>query len=246
MEDISPILQHWPYHPNNINVRLIEGADGKKKIQMRLDLGILQMEMDGRPDGKRPRNCDSYLSYYERRLQKAEGDSHKQGRLTPLDCLHLQQESVQYYHRYLALMELQDYVRVRRDTDLNLRIFDLVNAHCPDQEMVWSFEQYRPYVLMMKVRAKVLIELREAAYDAALQVIDLGIDDLKQYFQRHKDRVDGRGGEIAFLDKWAAEIRDLKPQTQRERLQRELDLAVSREEYERAAVLRDQLRGQMA
>jgi hypothetical protein len=46
MEDISPILQHWPYHPNNINVRLIEGADGKKKIQMRLDLGILQMEMD--------------------------------------------------------------------------------------------------------------------------------------------------------------------------------------------------------
>jgi protein-arginine kinase activator protein McsA len=88
--------------------------------------------------------------------------------------------------------------------------------------------------------------LREAAYDAALQVIDLGIDDLKQYFQRHKDRVDGRGGEIAFLDKWAAEIRDLKPQTQRERLQRELDLAVSREEYERAAVLRDQLRGQMA
>ncbi len=88
--------------------------------------------------------------------------------------------------------------------------------------------------------------MREAAYDAALQVIDLGIDDLKQYFQRHKDRVDGRGGEIAFLDKWAAEIRDLKPQTQRERLQRELDLAVSREEYERAAVLRDQLRGQMA
>ncbi len=63
--DLTEALNEWPYEPGQINVRVIEGNDGDPKIQMRLDLGILQMEVTGRPDGQRPNNCDSYLEYFE-------------------------------------------------------------------------------------------------------------------------------------------------------------------------------------
>ena len=48
--DIEPIISDWPYRPDEITVRVIEGLDGQRKIQLRLDLGVLQMEFDGRPD----------------------------------------------------------------------------------------------------------------------------------------------------------------------------------------------------
>ena len=41
-------------------------------MQLRIDLGILQMEMTGRPDGQRPHNCESLLVYHQRRAERAE------------------------------------------------------------------------------------------------------------------------------------------------------------------------------
>ena len=52
--DISDILEDWPFKPGEVNVRRIMGNDGREKLQMRIDLGILQMEISGRPDGKTP------------------------------------------------------------------------------------------------------------------------------------------------------------------------------------------------
>ncbi len=53
-KDIAVILNGWDYNPDEVTVRRILGLDGRVKIQMRLDLGILQMEVDGRPDGQHP------------------------------------------------------------------------------------------------------------------------------------------------------------------------------------------------
>ena len=52
--DISGVLRGWTFQPGQVNVRLIRGSDGKPKLQLRLDLGLLQMELNGRPDGKKP------------------------------------------------------------------------------------------------------------------------------------------------------------------------------------------------
>jgi len=61
--DISPVLKAWEYDSQqDMMVRKIRGIDGKIKIQMRLDLGILQMEQEGRPDGKRPHGKESSFS----------------------------------------------------------------------------------------------------------------------------------------------------------------------------------------
>src|SRR4051794_7634989 len=53
-KDVTPVLRGWDYESGTINVRKIYGLDGQPKLQMRLDLGLLQMEMNGRPDGVRP------------------------------------------------------------------------------------------------------------------------------------------------------------------------------------------------
>ena len=51
--------------PDEPQVRIVPGDDGLEKIQMRIDLGLLQMELSGRPDGQRPFDHESLLDYYE-------------------------------------------------------------------------------------------------------------------------------------------------------------------------------------
>ena len=49
-KDISGIIRDWEYQPGQTSARKIRGKDGKEKIQMRVELGLLQMETQGRPD----------------------------------------------------------------------------------------------------------------------------------------------------------------------------------------------------
>ena len=62
-KDITPILAGWDYDHDELQVRIVAGDDGREKIQMRVDLGLLQMEIDGRPDGQRPAGFESLLDH---------------------------------------------------------------------------------------------------------------------------------------------------------------------------------------
>src|SRR5438874_4778800 len=96
--DISHILDKWEYHPGQVVVRKFMGKDGQEKIQLRVDLGILQMNAEGRPDGKRP--CGA-ASLYEHLLQKSK-QSPNDFALTPEDVAKIQLEALQYHHRYIC------------------------------------------------------------------------------------------------------------------------------------------------
>ena len=53
-EDIGHILKAWRYDPGeDITVRIIRGDDNRSKVQMRIEMGIMQMEIDGHPAGDR-------------------------------------------------------------------------------------------------------------------------------------------------------------------------------------------------
>ena len=60
-QDLLKFLKDWEYDPDS-NVRKIVGEDGVQKIQVRVDQGafqgILQLNLDGRPDGKRPHDSN--------------------------------------------------------------------------------------------------------------------------------------------------------------------------------------------
>ena len=242
MNDISHILDNWKYSEHDINVRLIRGADGRPKVQMRLDLGLLQMELDGRPDGRQPRKFESYLDFFESKAQKSgRSTTVKPFVLSPMDCFKLQQEAIQYYHRYLALMKLRDYPRVSRDTLRNLRVFDFVEQYADNEEIVWQFQQHRPYVIMMNARARAMMELDRGHYENAMELIREGIEEIEEYNDKWEEQVGPDFPELEFLNYWLDEINDQKPLSEKERLKKELEEAVAVEDYELAAALRDQL-----
>lgn len=225
-----------------IKVRKISGFDGRDKLQLRIDLGVLQMETTGRPDGQRPHGCESLLTYHQNRakLAQAAGDTYD---LTPEECSELQQEGIQYYHRYISLFQLSEYGGVIRDTQRNLDLFSFVAQHCDRDEIAWNFQQFRPYVLMMNTRAKASIALKESQFLEAIQEIEKGRDAIVEFFQRSNfPELAAKSSEIAFLEEWLEEVRAKRPLTKLEIMQREMESAIASELYERAAELRDAIK----
>ena len=52
--DIGPILGDWKYAPGELSVRKIRGGNGSAKLQIRMDLGLMQLEWRGRPRRRAP------------------------------------------------------------------------------------------------------------------------------------------------------------------------------------------------
>jgi len=243
-KDITSILKDWDFESNEIKVRKIMGDDGRWKIQLRLDLGLLQMELYGRPDGTRPHGYESLLEYYRALIRKhrLKHGSDNDFRLDSKDCIRLQHESIQYYHRYLSLFQLKDYVHVQNDTRRNLEVIDLIKKYAKDERDVWAFEQYRPYVQMMHTRAKASISLIKKDHDQALKQIQEGIQTIQDFFQDYgQSHMADQSIEIKFLEDWKKDIQAKRPQSLIEKLEKKLEQAVANEEYEEAAVLRDRL-----
>jgi hypothetical protein len=243
-KDLAVLLQGWDYNPNEVTVRRVLGADGREKIQMRLDLGVLQMETEGRPDGKRPHDFESLLEYHLDRKERADDSVEFMGwSLDSEECAELKQEAMQYYYRYLSLFHLGDYWNVIRDTERNVVVFDMIRDFAQEDSDRMSLEQFRPYVLMMNARARACIALEDKNYDRALELIDGGIDSIRDFFQEiERDDLADSCREIQFLEEWSERIENNRPLTAADRLRRELTQAVEHEDYERAAQLRDQIR----
>lgn len=293
--DLTAILQDWPYEPGQINARLIRGDDGEPKIQLRLDLGILQMEAEARPDGQRPHGFDSLLEYYEARIDDgtlmddAEGEEEGEGTpaaadgepeegdlgledalgeagdedspfpegvddededeegtprlLGPTACRELREEAVQYYHRYIAMLVLEDYEAVVRDTTRNLRLLDLCRDHAMKPEDAVFLEQFRPYLTMMRARALASAALQDNEPRAALLAIDEGIEALRKiYADVGRPEEAEESTEFTILHGMRAALAPQLPVSQKAELRERLRQAVLRENYELAAILRDELR----
>jgi hypothetical protein len=244
--DISDLLNSWEYQAGQIVVRRFQGTDGKEKIQLRVDLGLLQMDAFGRPDGKKPFGHETLFEHYQNKLKKhleENGGNDEEFELDAEDCSKLQQEAIQFHHRYICLFQLKDYPGVIRDTDRNLQVFDFVDKYAEVRELAWAVQQLRPQLLMMQVRAKASLALDSGNHEAAIRAVEEGLEALRQFF--HKiERADlaEQSGEVHSLEAYLEEIRSTRPLSERERLERALEEAVQREDYEKAALYRDKLK----
>lgn len=243
--DINSLLKGWDFEPGEIKVRKIIGDDGKEKIQLRLDLGVLQMELDGRPDGKRPFGKESLLEHFKEMSfrWRADHGSDEGFKLNGEDCAALLQEAIQYYHRYLSLFQLEDWERVIRDTARNLKVVDLAARYGETEEMKQSFLQFCPSLLMMHTRAIGEKHLASGEFDLCLKNIEWGLERIREFYASQGNaEAEQNSPEIKMLTQWLNQVRGQRPLTKKERLQKELSDAIAREQYERAAQLRDALR----
>ncbi|MBS12373.1 MAG: hypothetical protein CME19_12305 [Gemmatimonadetes bacterium] len=240
-KDIQPLLDGWPYDPGKLCVRLIKGADGREKIQLRIEMGILQMELSGRPDGQRPHGYESLLSYYQAQAADKE-QKKKQFSVDVETCMMLQLEALQYYHRRISFLELEDYERAKRDAERNLSLFDFVKQYASDDEDKLAFEQNRPFVIGHRVRASALLKLESDDYDGALADIEEGIEEIQSLYTEF-DRPDlmEDSEEVEFLREWADEIRQDRPRSLKQDPSDQLKEAVAIEDFEKAAEIRDRL-----
>ena len=244
--DISHLLEQWEYQPGQVAVRKFKGRDGVEKIQLRVDLGLLQMNAQGRPDGKRPYGHESLFEHYQTRLDKhreANGGNDEGFALRAEDCARIQQETIQYHHRYICLFQMEDYAGVIRDTERNVEVFDFVEEYAESDELSWSLQQFRPQLLMMQVRAKGALALRDDKHDEAIGVIEAGLEELRQFYRQHgRHDLQDQSSEIHSLEAWLHDVQSKRPLSEREKLLHALDEAVRLEDYEKAARVRDALR----
>jgi hypothetical protein len=240
--DLQATLREWPYEPEKISVRKILGTDGSVRIQMRVELGILQMEADGRPDGTRPHGAESLLHYHQRRAERHEqrnGTVLGYG-LTRQDCQDLRQEASLIYRRYIAFFVLEEYANVARDTSHSLAIFDLCRDHALEAEDRIALEEFRPYVLMMDARARAYQAMEEGEPASALAHVNRGVMSIRAHFEAF-GQIDMlcKSEEIRILRALGQELNDRVPQDSLIVTRKALRAAIEQERFEEAARLRD-------
>jgi protein-arginine kinase activator protein McsA len=244
--DISHLLEQWDFQPGTASVRKFTGKDGVEKIQLRLDLGILQMNTEGRPDGKHPLGHSSLFEHYQAKLYKhlaAHEGADTGFKLKAEDCAKLQFEALQYYQRHNCLWQLEDFAGVVRDTERNLSVCEFAQKHAESEELAWSLLQFKPQLLMMHTRAKANQTLQARDFANAIQQIKEGIERIREFYREHSrlEMID-QSGELNSLKLWLEEISKQRPLSQREKLEQALHDAVTNEDYEKAAQMRDALR----
>ena len=157
-QDIDFVLEGWEYKPGMVQARLVQASGqtghggGRQVIQMRVDLGILQLETTGRPDGTRPHSHSSYLGYLREQARQAEKAENK-FTLTEEQCQEADREFVQFYHRRICWLALRHYPKAMADADHTLAFMDFVKRFSPNEEYTQAHEQYRGFVLFQRTQA---------------------------------------------------------------------------------------------
>jgi hypothetical protein len=232
---LDDLLSNWSFDAATLNVRLLKGKDGRDVIQMRVDMGILQLETTGRPDGAQFKHQETVLDY----LQQTHLEDPERV-LSEEECVEVDREFMQFYHRRICWLRLQFYHRAVMDADHTLRLMDLSEAMSPDEEWAGTHEQYRPFVLFHRTQAEALGQLEENTAEEAVQAINSGLESMRVFFAKHDAE------EHFEADELVVRLVELRESLRSEyavgrTLKEQLAEAVEREQYELAAQLRDEL-----
>lgn len=234
--DIDEALRNWEYKPGVVQARLVQAADGREVLQMRVDLGVLQMETSGRPDGTRPHNAATYFDHLRREARRRPDLV-----LNEDQCQEADREFVQFYHRRLGWLALRDYGRAVADADHTLAFMDFVREHSPDEDYTRAHEQYRGFVLFHRTQAAAALAVEREDAETAIDEIRTGLERIRAFF------VDFRAEEAMDDDGMVQKLRSMEKSLRESHgiettLREQLDEAVAREDYETAARLRDALK----
>lgn len=238
--NIDHILQGWLYEPNGITARQIRGADGRSLLQMRIEMGVIQMETHFRPDGARPGGFKTYLRKLKHAAARSEG-------FFTLSCpqyFELVRELKQYDYRRVCWFALKKHNAMIRDAEHGLAILDFIREYAPISQMNIAQEENRPFLMFHRIYGLTMQILRNSSPQNALRELAIGIRtlketiyDLSELFAREPEKES---------QQFVSQLLELKKSIQSEHniivtLEEELDNAISEEDYEKAAKIRDKI-----
>lgn len=230
MTDLTPWLREWPWRPGSLDVRAVVAADGRPLLQIRLEMGILQLEADGRPDGLGYRDAPSALAWWIDRPD---------ARLDAEGVGDLESEMAQRRQRAMACAAMQDWRRVHRDSGENLQALDLIAARAASMEDRRRLEAWRVHEVATRSRAEASIAVAMGRRDLARQALESGLAAVRDACG---GAASGGEAQVAMLMGLLDALTLKLPSSERAELEGRLLAAVRSENFELAAILRDELR----
>lgn len=245
--DLDELIDGWTTPQGELRARVVQGLRGEDVIQVRLELGVLQLEMNAaRPDGQRFRGMPSALDFYRHELRIGASE------IPRAAWTEVERELEQLNYRRLAFNHLaEDALRENR-ADLAQRYLQaaLRDIEACQTRLRLLREQgieprgdltLRPTLAFDQARLLTQWRLAEGRFEEAVEQAEDGAAALETLLV-----------ELGFEPEWIAEdpglayLRELArklrteygiAQTLRERLEE----ALAAEDYETAAELRDAL-----
>ena len=251
--DLDDVIQGWPYNPEpgEVLAREVRARDGRSVLQIRVELGVLQLEVSGRPDGTRPHGFATYLDflrYSAASRGEAPGGKAPPWKMSQEHSSDADREFIQFYHRRMAWLSLRRYERAVVDADHSLALMDFVRRHGHDDDYIASHEQFRGLVQFHRTQAQALSAIERRRPEEAIDALRDGVEKLAAHQRTWWDSRENDVSEspnpslIEQLRMFEQEVR--KNYAVEKTLREQLDEAVAREDYEQAARLRDQIRAQ--
>lgn len=239
-QEIDKTLREWEFVPGDVQARRVRAGDGREVLQMRLDLGILQMEKSGRPDGNKPGGYPTYFDYL-RHLARLADRSGEAFALTEEQCAEADREFMQYYQRRMCWLALREFHQAVADADHTLSFMDFVRTHSPSEDYTHAHEQYRGFVIFHRTQAAAAHALENQDPEAAVDAIHTGLDKLRDFFAAYDAEAQmDEDGMVQQLRKMETSLRKLH--NIEATLQEQLTEAVANEDYEAAAKIRDAMK----
>lgn len=244
-EDIDPTLDSW-VTPSG--ARKITGLDGLEKVQLRVEVnghrGILQFNCDARPDGGRPHGCDFALDFQTEMLDRhvARGLPAEEFRLSHDDAVELIEEAIVTYQRYVVLLQLEDYERVIRDTDRNMRLFRFLKRHAGNEEDGDTLEKWWPYIIRIHHTARAFLAAGGRDFEKALAAVREAEREMLALPEQDDDTFTiERERSVRALSEMESFFAKRVPPEEIALLEDRKLTAIEREDYERAGRLRDKI-----
>lgn len=243
--DLDELLDGWTTTPGEISARLIYGRDGAELIQLRVDLGVMQMFPDARPDGLLHRGFDTVLALVEHEIRLSNPT------LGPQDWQELERELFQTNYRRLALTAIAEealrrqdpnaartaLTRAIRDCDHGIRALDLLDEYRGGGP--WTL---RPTLVFNRGRLTVQLLVLEDRVEDAVEEAERWAATMEQILAELGAEADDRRRDpgVTFLRNLARNLR--RDYGIDKTLHEQLEEAIENEDFEAAARLRDQLR----
>ena len=245
--DIQPILRAWRQEHGPVRAREIVGTDGTPLLQFRIEMGLLQMFPDDRPDGQPYCGRPTCLAYVRERLEAGQ-------RIAGRHWQALRRELQQFDYRRLAWWNLarsalrsghpdagKRYLRrTVHDIEHCLRIVHVLCEHGPEPEP--GMLELLPTLLFHLTRLRTRLMVLEGWHEEAIDQATRGAEALERLVgQIISDPLAGREHPaVLYLRRLGQRLRSHFgiEKTLREQLEE----AIEREDFEHAARLRDALR----
>ncbi len=242
--DISKALREWEFDPGRIMARRFIGEDGEEVLQLRLELGMLQMNVRGRPDGKKPYGRESWFAWHDAQARQGQ----HQNPLAPFslkeqECMELHVEVLQFLQRALCFQRIDDQDGIIRDTNHCLSALEFAEQHASERVLVQTMRLLRPQLISLRTRARSILAVRSQAFAEARAMVETGLEEIRHHYRMIGQENQAEGSkEFRSLVSLASEVAAQQPMTGQERLALALEEAIKEENYEKAARIRDLLK----